>query len=260
MKANHFFAVCVLTIASAPSSAEAAQGFNGTFEFSWLAEPANKHREMKLLSNVSFTDAAGKQWNVPKDTTIDGASIPPALWSFAGSPFVGNYRRASVIHDHFCDLKTEVAADVHIMFREAMEIDGVPYLERQSKYLAVSAYSIVTGACGKPENSFEFWLDNGLIDGFVKSDDLVAALETLQENATDAGTIGSRADSIIELAKVENPVTFQALAEFRRTPSTENFDKLEFAVQAEKPDDKEAEALSALVNATVPEGSLAVPE
>ena len=34
---------------------------------------------------------------------MDGASIPRALWTLVGSPYRGDYRRASIVHDQACD-------------------------------------------------------------------------------------------------------------------------------------------------------------
>ena len=39
----------------------------------------------------------------PKDYVVDGASIPRALWTLVGSPYTGDYRRASIVHDKACD-------------------------------------------------------------------------------------------------------------------------------------------------------------
>ncbi len=240
-------------------TAAQAQSFQGSFEFRWQNAPANTHRDMELLSGVSFKDKAGKVWVVPKGTTIDGASIPPALWSFAGSPFTGNYRRASVIHDHFCDTRTEFASDVHKMFRGAMEADGVGMLERLSKYLAVSAYSVVTGACGKREDSLNDLFSIDDFEGMSTSNELRAQLESFQVDAGNLDSVDARTGTIAAIAQVENPLTFAALTEFRRIPSEQNFAALETAVRAEQPSEQESDELLLLANATVPEGSIALP-
>ena len=51
---------------------------------------------------------------------MDGASIPRFFWRFIGSPFIGRYRRASVIHDVHCNLKCHSSAQVHRVFYEMM--------------------------------------------------------------------------------------------------------------------------------------------
>jgi hypothetical protein len=58
---------------------------------------------MRLLADFSFTDPDGREWRTPAAYVIDGASIPKALWTLVGSPYTGDYRRASVVHDKACD-------------------------------------------------------------------------------------------------------------------------------------------------------------
>jgi hypothetical protein len=58
---------------------------------------------MLLLERFTFTEPDGTVWDAPDGSSIDGASIPRALWTLVGSPYTGNYRRASVVHDIACD-------------------------------------------------------------------------------------------------------------------------------------------------------------
>jgi len=86
-------------------------GDHGTFSGDpvtvWLTE-AGEDRRMRLVDDFTFTDPAGKVWLAPLDSVIDGASIPRPLWSLVGSPYTGDYRRASIVHDIACD---EAAGD-----------------------------------------------------------------------------------------------------------------------------------------------------
>lgn len=66
-----------------------AQEFRGGFEFRWLSTPNESHRRVQLLSEVVFESKDGTLWTVPAGTNVDGASIPRLLWTFAGSPYVG---------------------------------------------------------------------------------------------------------------------------------------------------------------------------
>jgi hypothetical protein len=68
----------------------------------WLTEKGSD-RKMCLLEGFRFIDPAGKPWETPKHYVVDGASIPRPLWSLVGSPYTGEYRRASVVHDKACD-------------------------------------------------------------------------------------------------------------------------------------------------------------
>ena len=81
-------------------------GKHGTFSgepvTKWLTEP-DDDRRMELQEEFSFTDPDGKVWLAAKGATIDGASIPRPLWSLVGSPYTGDYRRASIVHDVACD-------------------------------------------------------------------------------------------------------------------------------------------------------------
>ena len=58
---------------------------------------------MRLLNDFWYEDPENKRWSAPAGSVIDGASIPASLWSLIGSPYTGEYRRASVVHDVACD-------------------------------------------------------------------------------------------------------------------------------------------------------------
>ncbi len=75
--------------------------FSGEPKTAWLTED-QADRRMKLVEAFWYK---GKVMDVavPKDYRIDGASIPRALWSLVGSPYTGDYRRASIVHDWACD-------------------------------------------------------------------------------------------------------------------------------------------------------------
>ena len=93
---------------------------------------------MSLLRPFTFTDPRGRVWQAPEWAVVDGASIPSILWgSICGSPFVGKFREASVIHDWFCQKKNRHLAkweDVHLMFYEAMLCSGVAHGKAWSIY------------------------------------------------------------------------------------------------------------------------------
>jgi hypothetical protein len=235
-----------------------AANIEGDFDMRWRSDPANAHRMMELLSPVSFTDSGGKVWHVPAGALIDGASIPPALWSFAGSPFTGNYRRASVFHDYYCDIDTEKASLIHSMFREAMEFDGVPQSEALTKYAAVKLYSVFGGECGIEESIFDFFSANDQIDGFTVNDELMKEFESIA-GASAPDSVEDRTKTVAAIAGVENPRTLEAMTSFRRIPSDENLTALDTAIRAEQPTDTELEALIEVAKATVPEGSITLP-
>jgi hypothetical protein len=91
--------------------------FEGDVVVSWVN--GSTDRDMKLVQPFIFIDPSGKRWTAPAGTVINGASIPQPLWSLH-DPFIGPYRRASVVHDYYCTPPyTEPDHQVHRMFYEA---------------------------------------------------------------------------------------------------------------------------------------------
>ena len=108
--------------------------FSNTVKVEWKA---GSSRKMTLLEDVTFTDSHGKVWLASADSKIDGASIPRFFWFLVGSPFVGRYRRASVIHDVYCVTRSEPYQAVHKVFNEMMKADKVTKLKRKIMFKAV---------------------------------------------------------------------------------------------------------------------------
>jgi hypothetical protein len=106
--------------------------FSGNVKVEWLTD-----RKMRLLERLEYTDPDNLVWVAPKGSVIDGASIPKQLWTIIGSPFVGKYRDASVIHDIACDQKKYPWADVHEAFYNAMRASGVAVAKAKIMYGAV---------------------------------------------------------------------------------------------------------------------------
>ena len=94
-------------------------------------------RDATLLAPFGYLDAAGKKWSVPKGVTVNGASIPQVLWSIMGSPWTGQYREGSVIHDYYCDVRTEPWRTVHRTFYASMLANGVGPTQAKLMYAAV---------------------------------------------------------------------------------------------------------------------------
>jgi hypothetical protein len=53
----------------------------------WVASRSAPDRVMVLLEDFRYVDPDGKPWTAPKGRSIDGASIPEALWAVVGSPY-----------------------------------------------------------------------------------------------------------------------------------------------------------------------------
>ena len=120
--------------------------FSGDPETIWLTE-AETDRRMCLLKPFWFRDPKKKEWFVPSEYAVDGASIPRALWTLVGSPYTGDYRRASIVHDKACDeaggdTKARRAADR--MFYHACRAGGCSIAESILLYIGVRIGAIAT--------------------------------------------------------------------------------------------------------------------
>jgi hypothetical protein len=111
--------------------------FVGEVETGWL-EPENEpDRDMRLLKDFSFMDPANKIWRAPQGSVINGASIPRSLWTLIGSPYSGDYRRASVVHDVACGLASVPRKAADRMFYFACREGGCTWFQARVLYIGV---------------------------------------------------------------------------------------------------------------------------
>ncbi len=113
--------------------------FLGDVRTEWL-EHEGRDRKMTLLDSFWFCDSSGCEWWAGEGTLFDGASVPRPLWPLFGSPFVGDYRRAAVLHDAYYKFKERPRKAVDQMFLEAMRCDGVGRIKSRLMYAAVRAF------------------------------------------------------------------------------------------------------------------------
>ena len=88
--------------------------FSGDPVTLWDTQGDAPDRNMQLVVDFWF-QLGPTRWGAPQNSTINGASIPQPLWSLVGSPYTGDYRRASIVHDVACDR----AGTDHELRREA---------------------------------------------------------------------------------------------------------------------------------------------
>ena len=113
--------------------------FSGEPHTRWLTQ-SGRDRDMLLLDDFWFVDGNNKRWDAPKKSRIDGASIPRPLWALVGSPYTGDYRRASIVHDVACKAAVgneaaRRAADR--MFFEACREGGCTWWDATVLYVGV---------------------------------------------------------------------------------------------------------------------------
>jgi len=94
--------------------------FFGAVKTTWLPDHP---RNMRLIERVTFRDRRHRQWVAEKESVINGASTGWFLRRLFPA-YVGRYRRATVLHDCYCEKRTAPSWRVHRMFREAMLADG----------------------------------------------------------------------------------------------------------------------------------------
>ena len=141
VKAKFFLSILFLLLFVNPIFANdrAFGSFRGRVLAIWLRDELTSDREMQLVEEFEYIDPQGNSWRVPEGSVVDGASIPKVFWQIIGSPFIGNYREASVVHDYFCKKKSRPWKEVHRMFYHASLANGVPKIKAQLMYAAVYA-------------------------------------------------------------------------------------------------------------------------
>ena len=76
----------------------------GKFQGEFVVKPQPDGRNLVLVEPLTYIDAKGLKWLVPKGTKTDGASVPRFAWTLF-PPFTGKYRIAAVVHDRYCQTR-----------------------------------------------------------------------------------------------------------------------------------------------------------
>ena len=118
-------------------------------------------RLMILQEEFYFIDDDGKKWEVPIEAELNGATIPKFLWSTIGPPYVGSYRRASVVHDFFVgegnnpDVTYPERRKADKMFYQACRADGCSIWEATKLYIGVSIGSWTSKKKSRTDGDFK---------------------------------------------------------------------------------------------------------
>ncbi|PPD10316.1 MAG: hypothetical protein CTY36_00015 [Methylocystis sp.] len=112
--------------------------FRGEIVTKWLRD--RDGRKMKLVDGIEYVASNGTVWPVPEGAVTDGASIPSIFWSVIGGPFEGLYRGPSVVHDFYCSTRIRKYTDVHWVFYDAMQAEGVAEPTAWLMYQAVMIF------------------------------------------------------------------------------------------------------------------------
>lgn len=165
-------------------------------------------RLMILKEDFSYVDKTGKEWLALKGGVINGATIPRKLWSLIGSPFIGLYRRASVVHDYFVgegdnpNVTYEERRKADKMFFRACRTDGCSWRFAAMLYIGVSI-----GSWSSRNELKHSLFDENLKSLTVDEDMLIES--KFKEITAKAGMIISEAESFESLESlVEEEISF----------------------------------------------------
>ncbi len=136
--------ISTLAIASAtlPQLAIAQERFQGRV----VLELLDDGRNARLLEDFVYHDPNNLDWKAPKNSVVNGASIPRPFWTVIGGPFEGKYRNASVIHDVACEKKTRPWRATHEAFYKASRHAGTSEKLAKIMYAAVFHFGPRWGA------------------------------------------------------------------------------------------------------------------
>lgn len=137
MHRRSFLAGATATALLYPQMALAQPAGLGRYYGTLTLKPLSGGRLMSVVSPFGYIDAKGLDWRVRAGAVTDGASIPSIFWPIIGTPFVGTYREAAVVHDWYCAVRTRKWDATHRMFYEAMQTSGVSPTLARAMFLAV---------------------------------------------------------------------------------------------------------------------------
>ena len=166
--------------------------FSGNPKTEWLVNASEEDRDMRLLEDFDYTDPDGRVWPAPKDSIVNGASIPRPLWSTVGSPYTDDYRRASVVHDVACNTPGVNRKKADQMFYHACRAGGCSLVQARMLYAGVRIGAWASTSLPKASISKETLLFRSLLDApsveavFLKGklSEISAAMESLPEDAS----------------------------------------------------------------------------
>lgn len=180
--------------------------FSGDPKTLWLTE-VSTDRRMALLEAFWFDDPNGKRWDVPLGYVVDGASIPRALWTLIGSPYTGECRRASIVHDAACDEAvgdTSARRRADRMFFYACRAGGCSWAQAAILYVGVriGAATNIVPMWRQAEDTANMQprLQRSVGEAQLERDFQTAARQVLDLGSTDdASEIEQRTDAALTL-------------------------------------------------------------
>ncbi len=81
---------------------------------------------------------------VPAGYISDGSSIPRIFWVSIGSPFLPEFRAASIIHDFLYSEGTGDRKEADKMYRDILKDNGVVWWRRNIQYIILRMFGWIT--------------------------------------------------------------------------------------------------------------------
>lgn len=95
----------------------------------------------ELMGDFEYHRDCGEIIHIDKGFKFDFASIPQPFWGWIGSP-TGEYGPAALVHDYLCEQKDYPISKADEVFKEAMEVLGVPLWKITIMYWAVRIFHL----------------------------------------------------------------------------------------------------------------------
>jgi hypothetical protein len=131
-----FVTAILLVLASALS---ARSEFVGRLDFQPMG--CQSTGQCELVYDFGYIDPKGVGWQAKAGLKTDGASIPPWAQLIIGGAWDGEFIRAAVIHDHYCERTVKPRTATHRMFYDALIESGVSQAKALVMYYAVTVGS-----------------------------------------------------------------------------------------------------------------------
>lgn len=126
-------ALCMVAIAGVDT-------YSGRVVIELLDEIEFAHR-FRLLEDFTFIDPRGKHWIAREGGIVDDEAVPRDLLGISGLPYVGEYRKAALLHAYFCRTRTEPWQQVHRVLFDASLAEGLTETQAKGLYAVVYAGS-----------------------------------------------------------------------------------------------------------------------
>lgn len=183
--------------------------------------------QCELIYDFGYIDPKGVGWQAKAGLKTDGASIPSWAQLIVGGAWDGEFIRAAIIHDHYCERTVRPRTATHRMFYDALIESGVAQAKALVMYYAVMVGShmwinLMEGQpCSGMGNCVRSRPSQTVIPGASVRSNQIGELQAYRPPRFDDPAVMQdirEAQKIIEAGSVKAPEEVEQLAK-RRNPS-----------------------------------------